>query len=1267
MDVASLNDRAMALLREDQHSESLDLLLQAEQLCHDPEDVDVLSTFNPVSLATSNGGIERFRLKAITLNNLGCYHKRCQNLQKALFYLKEALIIERLLGSAASNPAGTHLNICSILSEIGDHKTAQNHAKEALKLIRNLPEIEQFLIDVEVDPYTKVPLATPLGGHLQVLVVTYHNLAVEQEFLHHHSSAINSYECAVTFAGFLDGGEELYNEMQNRFESAKNTKCGCKPRKRKALLSKMKGTSLAPCSPYIHSARPVIRKNSAPPRIKSPVYRDASPVLRAISPLVNKCELVRVVSAPPPPPPPVPPVSIPQPPSRPSFFARKSSRKFVDEAKQAMKIFSNLTKQQEISEVQSNLIDGGKALNVEEVQHDFERMSEVNDELVLEESPQVQPYLIEQEESLKVHSNLIEQEETVSKSEFQLIVEQLKLERDDALLKTTQLSQEYNELKSSFNNLSQVAVNYEAEKSRQVEVDLSILMEKSRLIEEKEMIYHDLLSFKLQSNLIAVPLLPFYTSTQEQSFMIALDIYSKILNDHLESQIKKEELVAELSCELEKLKIERNSALELSESVSKQYQELLSTNQILSNDFSSKLLIQSQVAQEKLAEKEMVYYDLYSLRLESECESEFSINSLFDPQWEINSMISMEFYSRLINLTLTTEGSCYDVEARTGVNDELVLEESSKVHSNLIEQEETVSKSEFQLIVEQLKLERDDALLKTTQLSQEYNELKSSFNNLSQVAVNNEVEKSRQVEVDLSILMEKSRLIEEKEMIYHDLLSFKLQSNLIEVPLLPFYTSTQEQSFMIALDIYSKILNDFIETESQKVQHTTELICELEKLKIERNSALELSESVSKQYQELLSTNQILSNDFSSKLLVQSQVAQEKLAEKEMVYYDLYSLKLESEVVPSVASFNSGFNSDWEINSMISMEFYSRLINLTLNAEGSQQFAESTTHVNDELVLEESPEIQSNLIEQEETVSKSEFQLIVEQLKLERDDALLKTTQLSPEYNELKNSFNNLSEVAVNYEVEKSKSKSEMIDFIENSRLIEEKEMIYHELLSFKLQSNLIAVSSLSVFSSNQEQSSPNDLNLASSQPSEPVIPEFKNEDKHTVPNSSVSVELNNQRIPSPQPLEVAANQDQEVTCLSEVTHITEPTQSPPQEDDSLVSEASEHLVLDSEQSCVENQDQIGTKEIVNEVPIITPLCIERIQTQTKSVEAYVDSVQKKVLEISKISPRISVTEPSPSTSFNEDVRTRMLNLAIEQVHKSLTSRKKLMAAIYEG
>merc|ERR1719372_14271 len=78
---------------------------------------------------------DHMSLLAVTCNNLGCYYKKVGKLHGALSYLRKALKIEVSLQTDDVTVAGTHLNICAILSKLEKHDKAVQHASCALDLI----------------------------------------------------------------------------------------------------------------------------------------------------------------------------------------------------------------------------------------------------------------------------------------------------------------------------------------------------------------------------------------------------------------------------------------------------------------------------------------------------------------------------------------------------------------------------------------------------------------------------------------------------------------------------------------------------------------------------------------------------------------------------------------------------------------------------------------------------------------------------------------------------------------------------------------------------------------------------------------------------------------------------------------------------------------------------------------------------------------------------------------------------------------------------
>merc|ERR1719335_894678 len=81
----------------------------------------------------------RLVLRAVTYNNMGCFYKSMSKLHTALQYLKKAQKIEERSNGKCQNPAGTHLNLCALLSQMGKHQEASQHAQCALQILEAQP------------------------------------------------------------------------------------------------------------------------------------------------------------------------------------------------------------------------------------------------------------------------------------------------------------------------------------------------------------------------------------------------------------------------------------------------------------------------------------------------------------------------------------------------------------------------------------------------------------------------------------------------------------------------------------------------------------------------------------------------------------------------------------------------------------------------------------------------------------------------------------------------------------------------------------------------------------------------------------------------------------------------------------------------------------------------------------------------------------------------------------------------------------------------
>jgi tetratricopeptide (TPR) repeat protein len=122
----------------------------------------------------------RLVLRAVTYNNMGCFYKSMSKLHTALSYLKKAQKIEEKSQGRCQNPAGTHLNLCALLSQMGKHTEALAHAERALMLLEENPQPPQG--------------DAPGGQSLEC--VAYFNKGAELEHLKKPDLALNAYKNA---------------------------------------------------------------------------------------------------------------------------------------------------------------------------------------------------------------------------------------------------------------------------------------------------------------------------------------------------------------------------------------------------------------------------------------------------------------------------------------------------------------------------------------------------------------------------------------------------------------------------------------------------------------------------------------------------------------------------------------------------------------------------------------------------------------------------------------------------------------------------------------------------------------------------------------------------------------------------------------------------------------------------------------------------------------------------------------------------------------
>lgn len=139
--------------------------------------------------------------QAITFNNLSCYYRKANQPAKALKYLKTALVLEQDIPN-------THLNLCAVYSQMGKHEAALGCAMQAVIILQ---ESVLGILDDEI----KVKEVAP------VLVVAYHNMAVELEYLKRNTEALMMYGKAVKFAeDYLEDGHAVIENVKSVYQNA---------------------------------------------------------------------------------------------------------------------------------------------------------------------------------------------------------------------------------------------------------------------------------------------------------------------------------------------------------------------------------------------------------------------------------------------------------------------------------------------------------------------------------------------------------------------------------------------------------------------------------------------------------------------------------------------------------------------------------------------------------------------------------------------------------------------------------------------------------------------------------------------------------------------------------------------------------------------------------------------------------------------------------------------------------------------------------------
>jgi tetratricopeptide (TPR) repeat protein len=189
-------------------------------------------------------------IRAVTYNNLGCYYRKRGKLQKALTFMDKALKIEGKHGAQSGavtrlKNADTHLNMCTILSELKRHDKAIYHAKVALKLLRGELFPKRPAGEPPLDPATGDVLAPPAPSkdRIAVMGIAYHNLAVQQEYLRLPAECMESYKKGLELVQKHLG--ETHPLAQSLLDSMKAAKKNMRPQLRQ-LANQLKREARAP-------------------------------------------------------------------------------------------------------------------------------------------------------------------------------------------------------------------------------------------------------------------------------------------------------------------------------------------------------------------------------------------------------------------------------------------------------------------------------------------------------------------------------------------------------------------------------------------------------------------------------------------------------------------------------------------------------------------------------------------------------------------------------------------------------------------------------------------------------------------------------------------------------------------------------------------------------------------------------------------------------------------------------------------------------------
>jgi len=150
--ILSCNRDGMELLRAGRNKDAFDHFKYAEAI-----------------LLANQKESDNTSLLSITCNNLGCYYMKVQKYHGALSYLRRALKMEVELKTDETTLAGTHLNLCAILSKLEKPRKAVQHALCALELMHKRITASENV--VSQDDYATLAVAYHNIGQCRLMQV----------------------------------------------------------------------------------------------------------------------------------------------------------------------------------------------------------------------------------------------------------------------------------------------------------------------------------------------------------------------------------------------------------------------------------------------------------------------------------------------------------------------------------------------------------------------------------------------------------------------------------------------------------------------------------------------------------------------------------------------------------------------------------------------------------------------------------------------------------------------------------------------------------------------------------------------------------------------------------------------------------------------------------------------------------------------------------------------------------------------------------------